>query len=179
MARTYSIGVLAGVLVVGLIIGGIGAYLYTGTSSPSSTTMTSTTTVVQSASTVTETVTTTSQASSTTPDVGAALSATSNASLALSQWDFAKGSLVATIENTGNAPIVLSPSMFLYNGTFVNSTHFVIIDPKVVQYGNYAYIPPSSSVIVELIADSAITGYNSTLSVLNFTFTITYGTSKD
>ncbi|MCL4518700.1 MAG: hypothetical protein M1587_05830 [Thaumarchaeota archaeon] len=183
MARSFSLGVLAGVLVLGLVIGGVGAFFYRGsgstTTSTVTTSLTSTTTVLQSASTTTMTVTSTSTSSSTGPDIAAALTATANASLAATEWDFAKGSLVAWIENTGNESIVLSPNMFLYNGTFVNSTHFVVIDPKVTEYGNYALIPPGSSVIVELIAPLAITGDNSTLSVLNYTFVYTYGTSKD
>ena len=178
MARSFSSAVLAVVLVVGLVVGGIAGYYGSSSSSAVTSFRTSTTTVAQGGSTVTTTVTGSSQSNSGV-DLQAALLATSNASLSAPEWNFAKGSLVVWIENTGNSAIVLAPTMFNYNGSYVNSTHFVIIDPKVVQFGTYAYIPPGSSVIVELIADTALTGYNSTLSVLNYAFTFTYGTSKD
>jgi len=185
MAGTYSAVALAGMLVLGLVVGGVVAYGALRTSSTPGT-ITYTTTVE---STVTQTISsssssaTTSSSSSSGPDlaqISAALSNTENASLTYSSYNFAKGSLDVWLVNNGTSAIMLTPQMCLFNGTFIQGTFFAVLDPSVIQYGIYYYMPPNSTVIVEISPTANLfAGYNSTLTVLNNVFTFTYGTYKD
>ena len=188
MARAFSTIALVGMLVVGLIIGGVGSYVYSTQSGSHLTTSLST---VTQTTTVLSTISQNSAISSSTTSSsissnGLSLSSlelalsTSNASLKVTSYNFGKGTLAAWVENSGSAPIVLTASQCLFNGTFFQSTYLTALDPTVTQLGPYYYMPPNSTVVVQLTPlPTPLTGRNSTLSILNNVFTFTYGTSKD
>ena len=180
-------------LIVGLIIGGVGAYFYSSsTQTGHTTTLVSTQAVTQfstitqsvtASQSVTSTSTTTTNTSGTSGPTAAmlqtALAGSQNATLGLSSYEFGKGSLVMWVTNNGTAPILLAPQFVIYNGTYQGSTYFTVLDSHVIQYGIYAYMPPGSEIIIQLSPDPPpVTPSVATVQILNNNFTFNYGTSK-
>jgi hypothetical protein len=173
MAGSYSISALAILLVVGLVIGGAGVYVFVHSSSS---TQTVTTTQIS-----TVTVTTATSSSGNTPTLAqfqAALTNTKSVNLTINSYDFGKGTLSVVFVNSGSAPIVLSPTQVLYNGTSLSTTYFVVIDPTATAVGVYAYVPHGSQVDVQVGPPiTPLQGQKATLQILNDVFNFTYGTS--
>ncbi len=161
MPSNFSAAALAIMLVVGLGIGGAAGY-FAAVQVRSSTSITTSQTGQPNLSML-----------------AAALKNSQNATLTIPQYEFGKGSLVVWVTNNASSPIVLAPQMFIYNGTFQNSTFFTILDPKVIQYGVYAYIPPGSQIIAEITPSSPpLTPSTAILQIFKNQFTFTYGSSK-
>lgn len=184
MAQTFSAIALAGVLIVGLVVGvGIGYFASGGNHLATTSTVTSvtttafTTTVVSTASS--SQTSTGSQSGLSAAQIEAALAAAPNATLTVASYDYGKGSLDAWVQNSGNVSIILTPSECLLNGTLQKVTYFSALDPKIVQFGVYYYIPPGVQIVLTISPNSiALGGRNSTLTIFNNVFTFTYGTSK-
>ena len=187
MGRAISTSIALVLLVVGIVLGGAGVYFGVGAQGH-------TTTIVQTAtSTIIQTTTVTSQQSTTSTSTStgsngqlnlaelvAALNGTGNATIGIPSYEFGKGTLDMWILNNGTTPIVLAPQMIIYNGSYVNNTYFTILDPKVHQFGIYAYIPPGSQIIVQLTPyEPPITPSTASVQILDNNFTFVYGTSKD
>lgn len=171
MTKQYSGLLLVSVLVIGLIIGVLVGVI-----------VGSRTHIVGTPSGQTESKSSTSLVSSSTPSLAtfqAVLENSTKARLSVPEYDFGKGTLSMWVTNTGASPVVLSTLDFLYNGSYIEGTYFNVLDPTVTQLGIYAYIPPSSQIIVEITPPvTPLTGQNATVKVLNDTFTFTYGTSR-
>jgi len=187
MARTFSTVTLAGLLVIGLVVGAAIGYYSSGMTRPSMTvtsvsTFAVTTTVMSTVAVQSSTSQGTSSASQSNlsaAQIEAALLAASNATLWASSYDYGKGTLDAWIQNNASSAIILTPSECLLNGTLQKITFFTVLDPKVIHFGVYYYLPPGSQVIVQIVPNQpALGGRNSTLTIFTNTFTFTYGTSK-
>jgi hypothetical protein len=187
MPRSYSATVLVAMLVLGLVIGATGALFYGAQTARASITTTTEVQAITIVSTMTQTPTLSNASSSKTSGnvltlamLQTALKNSENATLGLQSYEFGKGSLDAWVTNNGTLPIVLAPQLVIYNGTYQSDTFFTILDPHVIQYGTYAYLPPGSEIIIQVVPNPPpLTPSSATLQVFNNTFAFKYGTSKD
>lgn len=181
MVRAVSTIIALALLVVGAVVGGAGVYFTTSSGTVSTTTITQTNTITTGQTTTSSTTTSSSSGGQLTlAQLEVALKNSGNATIGIASYEFGKGNLDMWVLNNGTTPLVLAPQMIIYNGAYVNNTYFTILDPKVQQFGIYAYIPPGSQVIVQVTPNPPpITPSTATVQILNSTFTFVYGTSKD
>src|SRR5579862_7378974 len=109
----------------------------------------------------------------------AALENTTNVNLAITSYNFGKGSLSMWITNNGSSAIVLTPHDIIYNGTFVSNTFFATPYANILKFGSFVYMQPGAQIIAELTPPvTPLTGQNATIQILNEMYTFRYGTSK-
>ncbi len=166
--------VLFAAIAMSLIVGAGAGYFGGRLSTGGATTVTNT-----SVSTIVSTVTTSATGQTTGVDFQAALNNTVAPDLAVTSYSFGKGTLTAFMLNNGTEPFVITAHVPLLNGTTDTISKVISLDPKVVHFGSYLYIPAGSTFIVSVDAQSYIQGQKGVLTIYGDSWTFVYGTQKD
>lgn len=161
---------LIAVLVVGLAIGGGAGYFGGGFTAGGARTTTTT-------ATFTSTLVGSSTASAI--DLQAALNNTVAPDLVVTSYSFGKGTLTAWVLNNGTEPFVITAHVPFLNGTTDSVATVISLDPNVVHVGSYLYVPPGSTIIVSLDAESYMMGQTGILTIYGDHWAFVYGTQKD
>ncbi len=99
--------------------------------------------------------------------------------LVVTSYSFGKGTLTAWIENNGTEPFVITSHVPLLNGTTDSIASVISLDSSVVRVGSYLYVPPRSTIIVGVDAESYLPGDRGVLTIYGDSWTFIYGTQKD
>ncbi len=161
--------IIAG-LVVGLVIGAGAVYVIAWSGQTASSTSTSTVTV-------TTTVSATGGVSA--DEFRVALNNTVAPKLVVTSYSFGKGTLTAWVENNGTEPFVITPHVPFLNGSTDSIATVISLDSSVVHLGSYLYVPPGSTIIVGVDAESYLPGDKGVLTIYGDSWTFVYGTQKD
>jgi hypothetical protein len=113
--------------------------------------------------------------------IEAALNYSSTSKLNMTSYAFEdsgpyREQLIASLQNVGSEPLIVSPNDCLLNGTF-HSQNTTLAPSGQVGFGTFTYVPPKGFFVVEIVGLNALPGYNSTLQIYDNSWSLKYGTS--